>query len=1096
MKCPVIEKILLACVAVACVVLCGASYGDDWPTYLHDNTRSGVTQEQLDVPLYEHWMFESRHAPRPAWPGPAKVDWWHRLRELRPVVTYDRAFHAVSSGDAVYFGSTADDKVYCLDAATGEVRWSFFAEAPVRLAPTIADGKVYFVADDGWVYCLDAEDGALCWKYRPSNDRRIPGNGRIISDVPARTGVLVDNGVAHFFTGLFPSQAVYQCGLDAATGEVLWCEETRKLSPQGYLLASPTRLFVPTGRTNPAMFDRETNEYLGALEGPGGAYAIVVDDALASGPGLKTGNELSLSDPATKESVATFPGIRMVVNGDMAYLQSKDELSALNRARYVALFQERNGRYNRRKELEDLLNKTKDEAELKKSNEEFAEVEGSIAKLNEDMDACFLWTKRLDDPYALILAGDTLFAGGQDKVLAISAADGAEVWKGEVPGRAYGLSVANGRLLVSTDTGTVHCFTRQEVDREHVVKTVDDPAPYPDDKLAPVYAEAADSIVELTGITKGYCIVLGCGEGRLAYELAKRTGLNIIGVEKSVKKVAAARDALDRAGLYGVRVAVHHWDEDRLPYTTYMANLVVSDEVIASGKLSVSSAETLRLLRPWGGTACIGRPSGRPKLNADTLRRWLREGGVTEATVTEERGAWAVIRRGALEDVGEWTQLYANANHTACSMDPIRGPMAIQWFGEPGPREIIDRHHRPMSSLFKDGRLFVPGDDLVYAVDPYNGAPLWELDAPNARRIGALKDCGYMLVADEYLYLAVDNECWAVNVADGARAFTLEAPQLEEDRHDWGYINCVDDLLFGTGAKAGASFDQFSFTTCNILEGDFRQVMISEYLFCVDRHTGKKRWTYHKGAIMNSAIAIDDGRIYFAESRNDKVMNDDDGRARIDHFCESDAHLVALNIKNGRKAWERPVALPFEHIMFLNGADNVLLATGTYNKGQEVYYEMFAFDMETGEELWRTPYRALDIRGNEFTGPGGSHGEQWQHPVIIGDTIYSRPFAFGLHTGDKKDYIAYRGGHGCGGLTASAYYLYGRGDNPRMYPTDTSRTHGIQLTQVSRPGCWLNIIPAGGLVMIPESSSGCTCAYPLQTSFALIPKAVAGIPDE
>jgi hypothetical protein len=45
-----------------------------------------------------------------------------------------------------------------------------------------------------------------------------------------------------------------------------------------------------------------------------------------------------------------------------------------------------------------------------------------------------------------------------------------------------------------------------------------------------------------------------------------------------------------------------------------------------------------------------------------------------------------------------------------------------------------------------------------------------------------------------------------------------------------------------------------------------------------------------------------------------------------------------------------------------------------------------------------------------------------------------------------------------------------------------------RLTKVTRPGCWINIIPAGGLVLIPESSSGCTCGFPLQTSLAFVPK--------
>jgi hypothetical protein len=45
-----------------------------------------------------------------------------------------------------------------------------------------------------------------------------------------------------------------------------------------------------------------------------------------------------------------------------------------------------------------------------------------------------------------------------------------------------------------------------------------------------------------------------------------------------------------------------------------------------------------------------------------------------------------------------------------------------------------------------------------------------------------------------------------------------------------------------------------------------------------------------------------------------------------------------------------------------------------------------------------------------------------------------------------------------------------------------------RLTDVTRPGCWINIIPAGGLVLIPEASSGCTCGFSIQTSMAFIPE--------
>jgi hypothetical protein len=45
----------------------------------------------------------------------------------------------------------------------------------------------------------------------------------------------------------------------------------------------------------------------------------------------------------------------------------------------------------------------------------------------------------------------------------------------------------------------------------------------------------------------------------------------------------------------------------------------------------------------------------------------------------------------------------------------------------------------------------------------------------------------------------------------------------------------------------------------------------------------------------------------------------------------------------------------------------------------------------------------------------------------------------------------------------------------------------IKITNSTRVGCWINIIPAGGMLLIPEGSSGCTCAYSLQTSMGFIP---------
>ena len=38
-----------------------------------------------------------------------------------------------------------------------------------------------------------------------------------------------------------------------------------------------------------------------------------------------------------------------------------------------------------------------------------------------------------------------------------------------------------------------------------------------------------------------------------------------------------------------------------------------------------------------------------------------------------------------------------------------------------------------------------------------------------------------------------------------------------------------------------------------------------------------------------------------------------------------------------------------------------------------------------------------------------------------------------------------------------------------------------------RPGCWINALPAGGLVLMPDATDRCTCSYLIKASIALAP---------
>ncbi|NOZ39574.1 MAG: PQQ-binding-like beta-propeller repeat protein [Planctomycetes bacterium] len=1096
---------------------------DDWPTYQHDHARSGISSETLGTPLYEKWTHLAAHAPSPAWPAPAGQDYWHKLMKLEPRVTYDRAFHPVVAGKTLYFGSSADDRVYALDSRSGEVRWTFQTEGPVRLAPSIADDKVYFGSDDGCVYSLAASDGKLLWKRRIApHDHRIPGNGRMISLFPVRTGVLVDDGVVYCCAGMLPAQGVYRCAIDAETGEFLWHEQTGNLSPQGYLLASESKLYVPTGRTSPSIFARSDGRFLGSVGGEGGSYALLLGDALVSGDN-RTGDMLRVSDVSkegenAKDPMLAFQGLRLLVSQDRAIMQSKDSITALQWSRYTKLASRLNTARERRYELTKELRKLGKSATGKqraKLGGKIKSLDRLVKKLTEGMQACIHWREKSRLPYSLVLSGEVLFAGGDGQVVAIGAADGVELWKADVDGKAHGMCIADGSLYVSTDRGTIHCFSPTEVERPHIVKST--PQPYPEDDTTAIYAEAADQIVkamwpDASVARRGYCLVLDCGEGRLAYELAKRTELQILGVDTDIKNVETARRMLTTAGIYGDRVTIHHQTSSSLPYGSFFANLVVSDRALLTGELPDSSEEVVRLLRPGGGLAMIGQGQAARKtsvkITADKLKKWTASSKAGQskagqwsieshkvALPEKSEGLWAMLRRQPLPGGGEWTQLYANAEHTACSNDKIQGPTTLQWFGAPGPRRIIDRHHRPMSPLAKDGRIFVPADDAVIAVDAFNGTRLWETDVPNSRRVGAMKNSGQMLIEGENLYIAAEDECWSIDAVTGQRSAVIRLPKTNEGepRH-WGYLNCTGDQLFATGVKPTASFVKTWTGGASFLEGDFRPVVTGNSVFSVDRHTGKTLWTYENGAIMHSAIAIGQGRIYFAESRRPEIVSDEDGRVRIDDFCKGPTLLVALDLKTGKKVWERAVQLPHQHIMFLVVAGDAVLVTGSYNEGETVYYGLDTFDCSTGKPRWQTRFVATNIRGTEPTGREGSHGEQWQHPVVVGDKVYLRPYGFDLATGEKIGYHLYRGGHGCGGLTGSSNYLYGRGSNPRMYPLNVPSTEGTPLTRTTRPGCYLNIIPANGLLLIPESSSGCTCSYSLQTSLVFVPKSLSGAP--
>ncbi len=436
----------------------------DWPTYRHDIARSGIASDPLGTDLKEVWVYHAAHAPNPAWPGPARRDGWHKSDPLKARMIFDWAFHVVIDEQKFYFGSSADDKIYAIDLATGQEDWTFFTGGPVRLAPTVSGGKVYAGSDDGRVYCLDSATGTEVWRHQVAPDSYLlPGNSRVISISPVRTGVLVDKGMAYFGSGVFTFEGAYLCAADAETGTPIWKKKINNTA-QGYMLASDDSLYVARARVNPLVLSRDGGDVKYSHSGGGGSFSVLVDDYLFYGPGRTGQIEAARSDKSRQ--LVTFQGNVLVVDGPTAYMQSDTELQSLDRGTYLALAEERKlidmKKDMAKQKLKTLKRKAEqtedDKAEMDKLVVEIEDFDKEMAPFSEKMEACMRWKVPSTYPYSLILAGERLYAGGQDKVAGINPDNGDVTWTAPVDGRALEMASANGYLLVSTDKGIIHCF--------------------------------------------------------------------------------------------------------------------------------------------------------------------------------------------------------------------------------------------------------------------------------------------------------------------------------------------------------------------------------------------------------------------------------------------------------------------------------------------------------------------------------------------------------------------------------------------------------------------------------------------------------------
>jgi outer membrane protein assembly factor BamB len=119
----------------------------------------------------------------------------------------------VISGGKVYIGSL-DGYLYALDANNGGIVWRVKTDGQIESSPAVADGAVYFTAEEptaGALYKLDANSGVLIWKQQLPYEYQFTGGTEMLGSPSVADGmVFASSDLRSYY------------GIDAATGDFVW----------------------------------------------------------------------------------------------------------------------------------------------------------------------------------------------------------------------------------------------------------------------------------------------------------------------------------------------------------------------------------------------------------------------------------------------------------------------------------------------------------------------------------------------------------------------------------------------------------------------------------------------------------------------------------------------------------------------------------------------------------------------------------------------------------------------------------------------------------------------------------------------------------
>lgn len=386
-----------------------------WATWRADAARSGRTTEKPVLPLKEIWRIEGCSTP-------------------------------VALGQRALFGIFRGHNLQALELATGKPRWNLSVAGRVRVAPFLTQGRVYISDEDGWAHAFNSEDGAAIWRFRAAlGKERMVAYERYQSRWPSACGVVVRDGTAYCAAGLFPSEKTLMYALDGVTGELRWSQSYVGASgfKNGFAFFGPLalaskQLFVPSldGWVTRVSLEDPAHPAAMLAGVRGSAVAAMGDVPVGAADEFRVAwHVMWFSLPAE---------VLPVVDGETVF--RAPPTGGLMSERWIPPVSKPGGR----------LGETGKPVPNDPDADPKAPTEAKPAPKAELFWKAF-GTERMT---AIILAGDVVFAGSKERLIAVKAADGKELWSAPLPDAAVDLAFQDGRLFVVTATGHLLCFSK------------------------------------------------------------------------------------------------------------------------------------------------------------------------------------------------------------------------------------------------------------------------------------------------------------------------------------------------------------------------------------------------------------------------------------------------------------------------------------------------------------------------------------------------------------------------------------------------------------------------------------------------------------